>query len=160
MQSNTRVVIADDMEPILLYLEKVISEVPEFEVVAKAKDGKELIEHVLEHKPDLVITDVEMPELSGTQVVEELNKQKIKTRYIFITGNGNSLITTKAKEMGILKVIKKPILDDEKFISQIKEALQQNNLIEEKKLELQLSYEENKKENIIMKIIKKIFKSK
>jgi len=43
--------------------------------------------------------------------------------YIIVTGNYSSIMTSKAKEIGILGVIKKPILDDKKLISQIKEAL-------------------------------------
>jgi len=118
-----KIVIADDMEPILLYLEKVISKEQDFKVVGKASNGEELIELVVSYKPDLVITDVEMPKCDGIQAIEELNKMNIKTKYIIVTGNYSSIMTSKAKEIGILGVIKKPILDDKKLISQIKEAL-------------------------------------
>ena len=122
MVNITKIVIADDMEPILLYLEKVISAEPEFEIVGKAKNGYELVELVKKYNPQLVITDEEMPEFSGIQAIEELNRLGIKTKYILVTGNGSCIITCKARNVGILRVIKKPILDNKKFIEQIKEA--------------------------------------
>ena len=135
MTDNIKVVIADDIEPNLLYLEKTISEAGGFEVVGKAKNGKDLIEVVTTSKPDLVITDVEMPECDGIQAIKELNQLGLKTEYILITGNGNCLITSKAKDMRILKIIRKPILDDKKFIKEIKQVLIQSKECEEQKEE-------------------------
>ncbi len=128
MINNTKVVIADDMEPILLYIEKLLSEINEIQLVGKAKNGKELVEIVCMKKPDLVITDVEMPKYTGIQAIEELNKLGVNSKYILITSNGNAIITSKANEMGILTVIKKPILDDKKFIEQIRKHITNENI--------------------------------
>ena len=127
MIKKIKVVIADDLEPILLYLEKLISEVPEFEIVGKAKNGKELIDLVRENKPDLVITDIQMPYYDGIQAIEQIHKLGIKCKYILITSSSNYIITCKAQQLGILKVIKKPILDNNMFINQIKEILNREN---------------------------------
>ena len=98
MNSKTKIVIADDMEPILLYLEKILSDIPEFEVIGKAKNGNELVDLVINNEPQLVITDVEMPVCSGIQAIEKLNELKIKTKYILVTGNGTSVMTYGAKK--------------------------------------------------------------
>ena len=159
--NSTKIVIAEDMEPILFYLEKVISDVEEFEVVGKAKNGKELIDLVVKDKPELVITDIEMPECSGTQAVEEINKLGIKTKYIVVTGNSNFIITPRQKEMGMLKVIQKPILDDKKFIQQMRAVLNQEFEVKAtKEITEQETKVQNKKENIITRIINKIFGNK
>ncbi|MBQ8044218.1 MAG: response regulator transcription factor [Clostridia bacterium] len=164
MISSIKVVIADDVEPILLYLEKIISDVPEFEVVGKAKNGNELVEIVVRAQPQMVITDVEMPECSGVEAIEKLSHQGIKAKYCILTSNTSYLLTDKEKQLGILKVIKKPILDEEKLIRQIKEVAmseQKTEIKQEKRatsVELRLC--QNKKENIIMRIINKFFKSK
>lgn len=163
MINNTRVVIADDMEPILLYLEKVISEVDEFELVGKARNGKELIDLVLKNKPDLVITDIEMPECNGVKAVEKLNDLGIKTKYIFITGNSSYVVTCKEKSMGVFKVIKKPILDDKNFINQIKSVMDmklQPEKMSTEETNKEKCYNKDKNENMLIKIINKIFKSK
>lgn len=135
MINNTNIIIADDMEPILLYLEKVISNVPEFKLVGMAKNGKELIELVSNSRPELVITDLEMPEYNGIEAIEELNKRNIKTKYILITGNYDYIISSDIKTLGIEKVIKKPILDDKKFIEQIKEVIQRKDIDNNLKIE-------------------------
>lgn len=164
MISSIKVVIADDVEPILLYLEKVISNMPGFEVVGKAKNGNELVELVIKNEPQVVITDLEMPECSGIKAVEELKHHGIKTKYIVLTGNTGYLLTDKDRQLGILKVIKKPILDDNKFMDQIKEVAKQEVKAEitqeNATVSVELSPCKSKKENIIMRIINKFVQSK
>lgn len=164
MINDIKVVIADDIEPILLYLEKVISGIPGVEVVGKAKNGNELIELVRKNKPQLVITDLEMPECDGMKAIKELNYQGVKTKYVILTGNTSYLLIDKEKQLGVLKVIKKPILDDEKFIEQIKEIVMAEEKIEIRQEKITASVElklcQSKKENIITRIINKFFKSK
>ena len=85
MQKKIKILIADDMEAILQYLEKVISEVKDFEIVAKAQNGRELVELVTKYNPDIVLTDIEMPECSGIEAIEELDKLKVKSKHVIIT---------------------------------------------------------------------------
>lgn len=163
MISSKKIVIADDVEPILLYLEKIISDVPEFEVVGKAKNGSELIELVIKNEPHIVITDIEMPECSGIEAIKQLNSQGFRAKYIILTGNTGCLLTDKDKQLGILKIIKKPIMDEEKFIQQIKDIVileEVENKQQEKTISVELRACKSKRENIIMRIINKIFKSK
>lgn len=166
MKNSIKVVIADDVEPILLYLEKIISEVEEFEIVGKAKNGNELVDLVINNKPEIVITDIEMPECNGLQAIEKLSSQNIKSKYVILTGNTSYLLTDRDKQLGILKVIKKPILDDNKFIGQIRDIamVEEKMEIEEKKdweeVKQELTPYQRKKENILIRIINKIFRSK
>ena len=158
MNSKTKIVLADDMEPILLYLEKILSDIPEFEVIGKAKNGNELVDLVINNEPQLVITDVEMPGYSGIQAIEKLNELKIKTKYILVTGNGTSIMTCKAKSMGVIKIITKPITNDEKFIEQVKEVVsskgEEEILIE--RVTPCIRACKNGKENILSKIVKRV----
>ena len=54
-------------------------------VVAQARNGKEALAAVLAHKPDVFITDIEMPELSGLDVAAELKRRRTGTRVIILT---------------------------------------------------------------------------
>lgn len=167
MIGNTKIVIADDMEPILLYLEKVISEYKEIEIVGKAKNGNELVDLVLKEHPDVVITDVQMPECSGIEAVEKLNVLGVNTKYIFITGNENAINTCDLKKLGILATIRKPITDDKIIIQKIKEVIEintdekilENNKENEKRI-IDRNIQKTKRPNIIMRIINKKIKSK
>ena len=51
----------------------------------KARNGKEALEAVLAHKPDVFITDIEMPHMSGLDVAAELKRRKTGTRVVIVT---------------------------------------------------------------------------
>ena len=163
MINSTKIIIADDMEPILIYLEKVLSNVNDFEIVGKAKDGKELIELILDKKPDLVITDIEMPQYSGIQVAKKTNELGMSLKYILITGNSQYIIDSKLKALGIDRIIRKPIIDDKKFVEQIKSILKKQQKLEQFVIVQNNKEQISEKQNIgsnIVKFFKKIFKSK
>ena len=54
-------------------------------VAAQARNGKEALGAVAEHKPDVLITDIEMPEMSGLEVAAELKRLRSATRTIILT---------------------------------------------------------------------------
>jgi len=65
-----RIVLADDHALLLEAFTHILK--PVGEVVATARDGLRLVELVKEHRPDLVITDLSMPELSGVEAVRQI----------------------------------------------------------------------------------------
>jgi two-component system, NarL family, response regulator DesR len=66
--ANTiRVVIAEDQDMVLGALAALLGMEEDIEVVAQARNGKEALDAVRKHAPDVLITDVEMPELTGLQ---------------------------------------------------------------------------------------------
>ena len=54
-------------------------------VVAQARNGQDALTAVLAHKPDVLITDIEMPQMTGLDVAAELKKQRVATRVIILT---------------------------------------------------------------------------
>src|SRR5436305_8399254 len=64
MNSGLRIAVADDEIEMRDFFEKVL---PRFghQVVSVAENGKQLVNHCRELQPDLVITDIKMPELDG-----------------------------------------------------------------------------------------------
>ena len=51
-------------------------------VVARARNGAEALNAVLTHKPDIFLTDIEMPEMSGLDVAAELKRKRSPTKTI------------------------------------------------------------------------------
>ena len=49
-------------------------------VIARARNGREALEAVLTCKPDVFITDIEMPEMTGLDVAAELKRRRLPTR--------------------------------------------------------------------------------
>jgi DNA-binding NarL/FixJ family response regulator len=72
--SSIRVILADDHEIFRDGFRALLKKQPDIELVAEAENGKELIELVSKFKPDVIITDIKMPQSDGieaTRVLEE-----------------------------------------------------------------------------------------
>ena len=84
-RTTLRVVIAEDQGMVLGALAALLEIEGDISVVARALNGKEAIDAVLQHKPDVFITDIEMPAMTGLEVAAELKRQRCPTRIIILT---------------------------------------------------------------------------
>lgn len=84
-RKQIRVVVAEDQGMVLGALAALLEIEGDITVVARAKNGKEALRAVLAHKPDVFITDIEMPEMTGLDVAVELKRQRKDTRVIILT---------------------------------------------------------------------------
>ena len=80
-----RVAIAEDQSMVLGALAALLGMERDIEVVARAKDGREALALAREHQPDVLLTDVEMPQLTGLEVAAELKREKAGIRVIILT---------------------------------------------------------------------------
>ncbi|HTO63636.1 MAG TPA: response regulator, partial [Bradyrhizobium sp.] len=76
-----RVILADDHVMVAEGLGRLVSEVAD--LVAQVKDGKQLVEAVQRLKPDIVVSDVTMPVMSGLEALHRLKAAGSKARFIF-----------------------------------------------------------------------------
>ena len=83
--TRIRVIVAEDQVMVLGALSALLEIEGDMTVVAQARNGKEALAAVLAHKPDVFITDIEMPELSGLDVAAELKRRRTGTRVIILT---------------------------------------------------------------------------
>ncbi len=79
------VVIAEDSTLMREALRRLISSAPNFHVVAEAEDGKEAIELVAKLKPNLVLIDLSMPRMNGTDAIREIRRRTTETKIVVIT---------------------------------------------------------------------------
>ena len=84
-RKQIRVIIAEDQGMVLGALAALLEIEGDIAVVARAKNGKEALRAVLAHKPDVLITDIEMPEMTGLDVAAELKRLHKDTRVIILT---------------------------------------------------------------------------
>jgi len=70
--SVVRVVLADDHPMVRYGITAVLADAPEVEVVGEAADGEALLAAVREHRPDVVVTDLDMPVMGGAEATQRL----------------------------------------------------------------------------------------
>ena len=86
MTRTLRIAVADDEPDVLDYLRVMLPRLGH-QVVAAASNGRELVELCREHKPDLIIADVRMPEMNGDVAIQEICQDN-PTPFILISAYG------------------------------------------------------------------------
>jgi two-component system response regulator DesR len=80
-----RVLIAEDQAMVLGALAALLAMEGGIEVIGQVGDGRSALAEALTKKPDVVLTDIEMPEMSGLELAAELNRLGTATRVIILT---------------------------------------------------------------------------
>jgi two-component system response regulator DesR len=80
-----RVVVAEDQSMVLGALAALLEIESDVKVIGRAHDGREALELVRRLNPDILLTDIEMPELSGLEVAAEVTRSALATRVIILT---------------------------------------------------------------------------
>ncbi|URA09517.1 chemotaxis-specific protein-glutamate methyltransferase CheB [Thermospira aquatica] len=108
-----RVLIIDDSVLIRKYVTQILSEINDVEVVGSAPNGKIGLQKIFLYKPDVVILDIEMPEMNGLEVLQYL-KDKVETKnrphvivFSSVVGDG-SPTTWEALSLGAKEIMLKP----------------------------------------------------
>lgn len=109
-----RLIVVDDTAIYRQMIRNVLREVPGVEVVGAAKSGAEALELVQQFDPDLITLDVQMPGMTGIEVLRELKIRRARTKAIMVssqTGAGTQA-TTDALFEGAFDFILKPNSSD------------------------------------------------
>ena len=80
-----RVLLAEDQTMLRGALAALLSLEPDITVIAQATNGREALKLSQQHSPDVVITDIEMPERSGLELADDLKNAAPGTRVIILT---------------------------------------------------------------------------
>lgn len=112
-----KVIIADDHKLIIDGLKSLLEEKPEIKIVAEAENGQELIEKTRVVNPDLIITDIDMPVLSGVEAVRVLRKESTALKILVLTMHKDKAMFLKLKEAGANGYIHKNCDKEELFFA-------------------------------------------
>ena len=75
MEHKTKILLAEDHQIVRDGIEALLTQEDHLEVVAVAANGKEAVELAISHQPDVVIMDINMPEMNGIEATRQI-KQK------------------------------------------------------------------------------------
>jgi two-component system response regulator DesR len=96
-----RVVLAEDQQLVLGALSALLEMEGDIQVVGRAADGEAALEHVRREKPDVLISDIEMPRLTGIDVAARLKAEGSSTRVLIVTTFGRPGYLRRAMDAGV-----------------------------------------------------------
>ena len=79
------IVIAEDQSLLRGALAALLSLEPDIELIAQAHNGEEAVKLVTAHKPKVLVTDIEMPGLTGIEAAEALRQAGSETKVLIVT---------------------------------------------------------------------------
>ncbi len=137
-QPDYTILIADDSELDLMYAEQVLESYNEKYQIVLAHDGLELCQRAIEEYPDLILSDIEMPEMNGIDAITFL-KNNFRTKNIPIIVFTATDTFQEAFDAGAIDFIEKPF-KEENLIVRVKSTLnlvKSYRAIEKQKIEIE-----------------------
>ena len=106
-KSKIRIVVADDHPIFRDGLCKLLALEEDFEVVAQAQDGRQVLEVLQQSEPDILLLDLKMPGLDGLATLQRLQAARNKTRVIVLTASDDKNEFVQAMKLGTSGIVLK-----------------------------------------------------
>jgi two-component system response regulator DegU len=119
IESKTKVIIIDDHQLFREGIKRILDFEETFEVLAEGEDGVEAIKLVGQHKPDVVIMDINMPEINGVEATRNLINKYPDTKIIILSIHDDENHVTHALQSGALGYLLKE-MDAENLLEAVK----------------------------------------
>jgi DNA-binding NarL/FixJ family response regulator len=97
---TVRILLADDHTIVREGLRKILEAHPGWEVIAEAADGRQAVRQALELKPDVVIMDLAMPQLSGIDAIQQIVRRLPSARLLVLSMHADEVYVTRAIKAG------------------------------------------------------------
>ncbi len=152
--NKLRIVIADDERPARLFLKSILQDFEDALIVGEAENGAEAIEIIKESKPDLALLDLQMPEVTGIDVVKLLRKSQLPL-VAFVTAYDEFAV--QAFDVNAVDYLLKPVEKGRlrETLNRAHERLEQTDFRETESANLKAAvavYEENSRQALLERI--------
>ncbi len=124
-----RVLIADDHSMVREGIKQLIELEEDIQVIGLVGNGQSCIEKIIEHKPDIVLLDINMPVMNGLEVLEHLQKNNIDVNVIILTIHNEVEYLLRAIDIGVKGYILKDS-DSDLLIKAIRSVSQGESYIQ------------------------------
>jgi DNA-binding NarL/FixJ family response regulator len=109
IKSPARVLVADDHEQMRSLIAELLSE--GFQVVGAVADGEELVRAAGSLRPDIIISDIAMPRMSGLEARNKLIRQKLAIPFVFVSAIGKEVAQLVPTDSRVALVYKAELAD-------------------------------------------------
>jgi len=110
-KNTKRILLVDDEENTRIALSRLLTR--EGYIVDTVANGFEALNHLREHDVNLIVTDINMPEMNGIEFLRELNRSFPGSNVIMITAYGGVESYIEAINLGAFEYINKPVKIEE-----------------------------------------------
>ena len=142
-KDKLKVLIADDEFRIGILIKTLIKwDELNLECIDTVSNGEDAFKVICEKKPDIVITDIQMPRMNGLELIAAVSEKQLNTRFVIISGYKDFDYAHKAIQYGVKSYLLKPIDENEL-----------NNTLQKVSKELSLENEQKEKDEIYEKEI-------
>ena len=121
-----KVAIVDDNEEMLSIFKDILE--PEFDVVAAVRNGPALLKSLKEIKPDVIIVDINMPEMSGFEVTRKILQEDIEARIILLSAHKDRQIVEEGFFSGAKGFVLKHTADED-LVDAVSEIIHGNSYV-------------------------------
>jgi two-component system, NarL family, nitrate/nitrite response regulator NarL len=98
---NIKIIIADDHTLFISGLQSLLNEVPEVEIIDVANSGKELLDLLQKKKTDMVLLDINMPQMNGLEAARYIKQSYPAIKLIILSTYNEDHLIEKAKQLGV-----------------------------------------------------------
>lgn len=103
-----RVLLADDHRGLLEIIQSLLK--IEVEIVGCVSDGESLVDAAMELDPDIIVTDISMPRLSGLEAVDRLRESGCSSKVVFLTAHSDPDFVAAALRTGAFGYVLKTVV--------------------------------------------------
>ncbi len=114
----SKVLIVDDSMFSRTAIKKIVKK-NDHEVI-EAADGREGLQKIIDEKPDIILTDILMPEMGGVELLTIIKEKNLGIPVIVVSANVQDTVHQKCLELGATEFFNKPP-DEEKLLKYLKE---------------------------------------
>jgi len=108
-----------------------------YEVIGEEDNGEDALQFILRERPDVVITDIRMPEIDGLELIHKVvQEQKLNTKFIIVSGYDEFKYAQQAVRYGVCDFLLKPIDESglEETLQQLADTIKRESQQQEKSI--------------------------
>ncbi|MFS1703962.1 response regulator transcription factor [Aestuariibacter sp. GS-14] len=128
MTTPIKILIAEDQGMLLGALSALLDLEPDLQVVGKASDGKQALSLIESLHPDIVLTDIEMPVMTGLELAQCIQQQSLPCKVIILTTFARSGYLRRAMDCGVKGYLLKDAPSDD-LANAIRRVMQGRKMI-------------------------------